>query len=211
MLSKSFRQEMIRLLEPSGCLFEPYQVLVYECDGSTAFKSVPDAVALPRSTEEVSAIVRLCDREGVPFLARGAGTGLSGGATPREGGLVIALTRMNRLLELDLQNRMALCQTGIVNLEISRAVSSHGLYFAPDPSSQSSCTLGGNIAENSGGPHCFKYGATTAHILGLTAVMPSGDVVHLGHSSRSWDERGREKDSRSSGSTLPGPIEEVKP
>ncbi|MGH9388729.1 MAG: FAD-binding protein, partial [Vicinamibacteria bacterium] len=156
------------------------QVLVYECDGSTAFKATPDAVVLPRSTEEVAAVVRLCDQRGVPFLARGAGTGLSGGATPREGGVVIALTRMNRLLELDLDNRMALCQTGLVNLDVSRAVAPHGLYFAPDPSSQSSCTLGGNVAENSGGPHCFKYGATTAHILGLTVVMPSGDVVHVG-------------------------------
>lgn len=180
MLEKHFRDELLRLLDSSACLFEPHQVLVYECDGSTAFKSVPDAVVLPRSTEEVAAVVRLCDRAGVAFLARGAGTGLSGGATPREGGLVIALTRMNRLLDLDLENRVALCQTGLVNLEISRAVAPHGLYFAPDPSSQSSCTLGGNVAENSGGPHCFKYGATTAHVLGLTVVMPSGDVVHIG-------------------------------
>ena len=111
MLKKPFRDELLRLLDPSACLFEPHQVLVYECDGSTAFKSVPDAVVLPRSTEEVAAVVRLCDRADVPFLARGAGTGLSGGATPREGGLVIALTRMNRLLELDLENRVALCQT----------------------------------------------------------------------------------------------------
>jgi glycolate oxidase subunit GlcD len=180
MLSKSFRGELLSLLSPSACLFDPHQVLVYECDGSTAFKAAPDAVVLPRSTSEVASVVRLCDQEGVPFLARGAGTGLSGGATPREGGVVIALTRMNRFLELDLENRMALCQTGLVNLEISRAVAPHGLYFAPDPSSQSSCTLGGNVAENSGGPHCFKYGATTGHILGLTVVMPSGEVVRVG-------------------------------
>jgi glycolate oxidase subunit GlcD len=180
MLHKAFRDELARLLDPSACLFEPHQVLVYECDGSTAFKSAPDAVVLPRSTEEVAAVVQACDRGGVPFLARGAGTGLSGGATPREGGLVIALTRMNQLLHLDLDNRVALCQTGLVNLEISRAVAPHGLYFAPDPSSQSSCTLGGNVAENSGGPHCFKYGATTAHILGLTVVMPSSEIVHIG-------------------------------
>jgi glycolate oxidase subunit GlcD len=180
MLSRRFRDELSRLLDPSSCLFEPHQVLVYECDGSTAFKAAPDAVVLPRSTEEVAAVVRLCDREEISFLARGAGTGLSGGATPREGGLVIALTRMNRLLELDLRNRMALCQTGLVNLEISRLVAPEGLHFAPDPSSQSSCTLGGNVAENSGGPHCFKHGATTAHVLGLTVVMPSGDVAHMG-------------------------------
>ncbi|HEY7699816.1 MAG TPA: FAD-binding protein, partial [Vicinamibacteria bacterium] len=154
MLKNVFRDELQALLPPRACLFDPYQLLVYECDGSTAFKSVPDAVVLPRSTDEVARVVRLCDRADVPFLARGAGTGLSGGATPREGGVVIALTRMNRLLDLDLDNRMALCQTGLVNLEISRGVATHGLYFAPDPSSQSSCTLGGNVAENSGGPHC---------------------------------------------------------
>jgi glycolate oxidase subunit GlcD len=180
MLETSFRDELSRTLAPGACLFEPHHVLVYECDGSTAFKSAPDAVVLPSSTEEVAAVVRLCAGAGVPFLARGAGTGLSGGATPCESKVVISLVRMNRLLELDLPNRLALCQTGIVNLEISRAVARHGLYFAPDPSSQSSCTLGGNIAENSGGPHCFKYGATTAHVLGLTVVLPGGEVVMLG-------------------------------
>jgi glycolate oxidase subunit GlcD len=180
MLEKSFRDELRRTLPPSACLFEPHHVLVYECDGSTAFKSVPDAVVLPSSTEEVAAVVRLCARAGIPFLARGAGTGLSGGATPCESKVVISLVRMNRLLELDLENRLALCQTGIVNLEISKGVAPHGLYFAPDPSSQSSCTLGGNVAENSGGPHCFKYGATTAHVLGLTVVLPDGEIVMLG-------------------------------
>jgi glycolate oxidase subunit GlcD len=180
MISRSFRDELEKAVGPGACFFEPHHVLVYECDGSTAFKSAPDAVVLPATTEEVARVVELCDGEGVPFLARGAGTGLSGGATPIEGGVVIALTRMNRLLELDVDNRMALCQTGMVNLEISRAVAAHGLHFAPDPSSQSSCTLGGNIAENSGGPHCFKYGATTAHVLGLTVVLPDGEVVMLG-------------------------------
>jgi glycolate oxidase subunit GlcD len=180
MISRSFREELERAVGPGACLFEPHHVLVYECDGSTAFKSAPEAVVLPATTEEVARVVELCDGEGVPFLARGAGTGLSGGATPIEGGVVIGLTRMNRLLELDVDNRMALCQTGMVNLEISRAVAAHGLHFAPDPSSQSSCTLGGNVAENSGGPHCFKYGATTAHVLGLTVVLPDGEVVMLG-------------------------------
>jgi glycolate oxidase subunit GlcD len=153
---------------------------VYECDGSTAFKSTPDAVVLPRSTEDVAAVVRLCAEHDVAFVARGAGTGLSGGATPSQGGLVVSLASMNAILELDLSNRLALCQTGVVNLEISRSVARHGLYFAPDPSSQSSCTLGGNIAENSGGPHCFKYGATTSHVVGLTVVLPDGELVHLG-------------------------------
>ena len=168
------------ILPPEQVLVEPHHVLVYECDGSTAFRSSPDAVVLPRTTEEVAAIARLCTSHGVPFVARGAGTGLSGGATPTAGGVVLSLAAMDRILELDLSNRLALCQSGIVNVEISRAVAKHGLYFAPDPSSQSACTLGGNIAENSGGPHCFKYGATTAHILGLTVVLPDGEIVNLG-------------------------------
>jgi glycolate oxidase subunit GlcD len=180
MLPKPLRDQLLSALGPSACLFEPHHLLVYECDGSTAFKAAPDAVVLPRTTEEVCAVVRICDRAGHPFIARGAGTGLSGGATPSEGGVVIALTRMNQLLELDVENRMALCQPGLVNLDLSRAIAGHGLHFAPDPSSQSSCTIGGNVAENSGGPHCFKYGATTAHVLGLTVVLPSGDVVRLG-------------------------------
>lgn len=167
-------------LPPESVLVDPHHVLVYECDGSTAFKSTPDIVVLPRSTEDVVAVVRLCSEYDVAFVARGAGTGLSGGATPSDGGLVISLAAMNEILELDLSNRLALCQTGVVNLEISRNVARHGLYFAPDPSSQSSCTLGGNIAENSGGPHCFKYGATTSHVLGLTVVLPDGELVHLG-------------------------------
>ena len=180
MLSAPFLERLRELVGPGACFTEPHHVLVYECDGATAFKASPEAVVLPASTEEVAAVVRACASERVPFVPRGAGTGLSGGATPGEGGVVIALTRMHRLLDLDIANRMALCQTGIVNLEISRSVAEHGLYFAPDPSSQSSCTLGGNIAENSGGPHCFKYGATTAHVLGLTVVMPDGDIVMLG-------------------------------
>jgi glycolate oxidase subunit GlcD len=180
MLDESFTGELQRVLPKGSVLSQPHHVLVYECDGSTAFKSTPGAVVLPSSTEEVAAVARLCTRENVPFLARGAGTGLSGGATASEGGVVVALTRMNRLLELDLRNLLALCQTGMVNLQISRAVAEHGVYFAPDPSSQSSCTLGGNVAENSGGPHCFKQGATTAHILGLTVVLPDGEIVMLG-------------------------------
>ena len=175
-LSKSLRDAV----DPQGFLDRPAHVLVYECDGTTAFKSAPDAVLLPTSTEQVQAIVRACAAAGVPFLGRGAGTGLSGGAVPLEGGVVIALNRMNRVLELDVLNRMARAQTGIVNLEISRTTASQRLFFAPDPSSQSSCTLGGNIAENAGGPHCFKYGATTAHILGLTVVLPDGERVELG-------------------------------
>jgi glycolate oxidase subunit GlcD len=180
MLDASFIAKLKQRLAPEVVLVEPHHVLVYECDGSTAFKSAPDAVVVARSTDDVAAAVRSCVEHDVPFVARGAGTGLSGGATPHDGGVVISLAAMNEILELDLANRLALCQAGIINLEISKSVSRHGLYFAPDPSSQSSCTLGGNVAENSGGPHCFKYGATTAHILGLTVVTPDGDIVHLG-------------------------------
>jgi len=180
MLDRTFLEKLTDRLPDGRVLVEPHHVLVYECDGSTAFRATPEAVVLPRTTEDVAEAVRLCHAHDVPFVGRGAGTGLSGGATPSEGGVVVSLAGMNRLLDLDLTNRFARCQTGMVNLEISKQVAEHGLYFAPDPSSQSSCTLGGNIAENSGGPHCLKYGATTAHILGLTVVLPTGEVVQLG-------------------------------
>ena len=180
MLDAAFVEKLKDTLAPEAVLVDPYHVLVYECDASTAFKSTPEAVVLPQSTDEVAEVVRLCGLHDVPFVARGAGTGLSAGATPSEGGLVISLVSMNDILELDVANRLALCQTGIINLEITRSVAQHGLYFAPDPSSQSSCTLGGNIAENSGGPHCLKYGATTVHVVGLTVVLPDGEIVHLG-------------------------------
>ena len=181
-LDRGFLARLRAIVEEEACLERPEHVLVYECDGSTAFKATPDVVVLPSSTEQVAQIVRLSAAAGVPFVARGAGTGLSGGAIPSEGGVVVAMNRMHRQLELDLDNRLARYETGVVNLEISREVATHGLYFAPDPSSQSACTLGGNIAENSGGPHCFKYGATTAHILGLTVVTPTGEIVELGGS-----------------------------
>ncbi len=160
-------------------LLRPEHVLPYECDGSTAYRSPPEAVALPRTTAQVAAVVRACREAEVPFTARGAGTGLSGGATAIEGGVVISLAAMNRVLEVDPLERTARCQTGVVNLEISRAAAPHGLFFAPDPSSQSACTLGGNIAENSGGPHCFKLGATTSHIVAATVVLEDGSVVEL--------------------------------
>ena len=179
MLDRSFLKRLEAQLEPEGLLVQPEHVLVYECDGTTAFKSRPDAVALPRSTDEVASVVRLCVEASVPFVGRGAGTGLSGGAIALDGGVVIAMNRMDRLLEKDLENRVARYQTGVVNLEISRQLAPDGFRFAPDPSSQSACTLGGNIAENSGGPHCFKYGATTAHILGLTVVLPTGQRAIL--------------------------------
>ena len=175
------------LLGRHGFLVRPEHTLPYECDGSTAYRSAPQAVALPRTTAEVSAVVRACSAAGVPFTARGAGTGLSGGATPIEGGVVISLAGMNKVLEIDARERIARCQTGVVNLEISRAAAPFGLFFAPDPSSQSACTLGGNIAENSGGPHCFKLGATTSHILSATVVLDDGEVVILSDDDAGYD------------------------
>lgn len=155
-------------------------LVVYECDGLTINKALPDFVVLPGSTEEVRAVVRLARAHDVPFLARGAGTGLSGGALALDGGIVLSLVRMNRILEVDEENRRAVVQPGVVNLQLNDAVRPLGLHFAPDPSSQQSCTIGGNVAENAGGPHTFKYGVTTHHVLGLEVVLPDGEVVRLG-------------------------------
>ncbi len=155
-------------------------LLVYETDALTCFRQPPLAVVLPRSTEEVAEVVRWCNRLDVPFVPRGAGTGLSGGALPVKGCIVIETARMNRILEVNAVDRYARVEPGVVNLELSKAVNGLGLHYAPDPSSQSACTIGGNIAENSGGPHCMKYGMTTQHILGLTVVTGEGKIVRLG-------------------------------
>ena len=155
-------------------------MLVYECDGHTLDKAPPDVVVFPTCTEQVVDIVKLANRHDVPFVARGAGTGLSGGALALEGGIVIEMCRMNKILEIDYGNQRAVVQPGLVNLHLSLAVSDGGFYYAPDPSSQGSCTIGGNVAENSGGPHTLKYGVTTNHVLGLEVVLPNGDLVHFG-------------------------------
>jgi len=152
----------------------------YESDGLTAFRTRPRAVVLPERREEIVETVRLCHQHKVPFVARGSGTSLSGGAVPIEDGLVIGLNRLNRILELDPVARIAVVQPGVINLDVSRAAAPHGLYYAPDPSSQSVCTIGGNVAFNSGGAHCFRYGMTVNHVLGLTAVLPDGEIVTLG-------------------------------
>lgn len=160
------------------------RLLVYESDGLTAYRSAPGAVVLPRSTEEVSRVLAFLHRQGVAVVPRGAGTGLSGGALATEGSVVVATPRMNRILHIDPTNRRARVQPGVVNAELSRATAPMGLCYAPDPSSQSACTLGGNVAENSGGPHCLKYGVTSRYVSGLVVVLPHGDVVELGRSSR---------------------------
>lgn len=153
---------------------------VYDCDAYTVDKSAPACVVLPESTEEVQKVVRWCVAEGVPYTARGAGTGLSGGAMPALGGIVISTKRMSRILEIDAPNRMLKAQSGAVNLNISKAVAADGLHFAPDPSSQTVATLGGNIAENSGGPHTLKYGVTVQHVLAVTMVAPQGEIIEIG-------------------------------
>ncbi len=159
------------------------ELLVYECDALTLFKRKPDAVVFATTTEQVAAIVRLAHQHRIPFIPRGSGTGLSGGATAIEGGIVIELQRMNKILSIDTENRIAVVQPGVVNLHISHAVAPFGLYYAPDPSSQSACSIGGNVAENAGGPHCLKYGMTTNHILAVEAVLPNGEIVRLGNSA----------------------------
>ncbi len=153
----------------------------YECDGFTIHKRPPRAVVLPRSTAEVQAVVRLLADEGVPFLPRGAGTCLSGGPTPLQPAVVIETALMKAVLEVNEEDRTAVVQPGVVNLDLTRAVHHLGLHYAPDPSSQAVCTIGGNLAENSGGPHCFKYGMTTDHVLGAVVVLPDGEAARLGH------------------------------
>ena len=173
-------QELERIVGTAGLRHRPVDLLVYEYDGSVdgaVDTAPPTAVVLPRTTEEVSAIVRLARRAGLPVVPRGAGTGLSGGAVAQTGGIIIALTRMDRVLDVDPVDRTALVEPGVINLELSEGVKGQGLFFAPDPSSQKACTIGGNVAENSGGPHCLKYGVTTNHILALEMVMADGSVT----------------------------------
>ena len=172
------------IVGPEAVVTDPSDLLVYESDGLTILRAAADVVVFPRSTEEVAACVRLANAEGLPFVARGAGTGLAGGCLPAEGGLVIALTRMNRILEVDYDNQVAVVEPGLVNLHLSQALAPRGFYYAPDPSSQIACTIGGNVANNSGGPHTLKYGVTTNHVLGLEVVLPDGEVVWLGGTRR---------------------------
>jgi glycolate oxidase subunit GlcD len=161
-------------------LAKPEELLVYECDGLTQHKYLPRAVVFPESTEATAEVMRTLAHFGVPFTPRGAGTGLSGGALALNNGVVIELARMRKILRIDPENRIAVVQTGVVNLHVSRAVAHLGLHYIPDPSSQPTCTIGGNIAENAGGIHCLKYGTTTDHVLGARVVLADGDIVDLG-------------------------------
>jgi glycolate oxidase len=179
-LDRSFITELRRIVGDAGVFSEPLQVLTYECDALTHLRVAPAAVVLPASAAEVQAIVRLCAKTNVPFVPRGHGTGLSGGALPVEGGIVIALSRLNRVLSVDIPNRRVTVEPGVTNLEITRRVAPFGYYYAPDPSSQQVCSIGGNVAENSGGAHCLKYGFTVHHVLAAEAVMPDGEIVRFG-------------------------------
>jgi glycolate oxidase len=172
--------EFRAIVGDAGLVAAPEQLRTYECDGVTLFRVVPELVLLPASTREMQAVVKLCHRERIPFVARGSGTGLSGGALPIRGGVVIGLTRMNRILEIDLPNARVVVEPGVTNSAITAAVSAQGYFYAPDPASQIVCTVGGNVAENSGGVHCFKYGVTVTYILGLEVVLSDGSVVNLG-------------------------------
>jgi glycolate oxidase len=171
--------ELRRLLPAGAVIEEPEQLRTYECDGLTGHRMIPALVVLPETTGQVQAVVRACQAARVPFVARGAGTGLSGGALPVADGVVIALTRMNRILEVDLEGARIVVQPGVTNLQVTETVIGDGFYYAPDPSSQQVCTIGGNVAENSGGAHCLKYGFTVNHVLGLLVVLPDGGTVWL--------------------------------
>ncbi len=175
-----------------GVLWRPEEVIAFEYDG-TIEKAQPQAVAFPTTAQQVAEVVRIALDAELPVVPRGAGTGLSGGAVAALGGVVVALTRMKRILEIDPVDRLAVVEPGVVNLELSKAAAPHGLYYAPDPSSQRVCTLGGNVAENAGGPHCLAYGVTTNHVLGLEVVLPDGDIAWLGGRAREtsgYDLRG---------------------
>jgi glycolate oxidase len=172
-----------RLLGSGAVLDAAEDLLLYEYDGSVELGR-PDCVVFPESTEQVAGIVRLAGEAGVPIIGRGAGTGLSGGALARQGGIIVVFSRMNRILEIEVESQVAVVQPGVVNEDVTHAVESAGLYFAPDPSSQKACTIGGNIAENSGGPHTLASGVTSSHVLGLELVIPSGEIVRIGGRSQ---------------------------
>ncbi len=175
-----FLQILAEALPPGSVVRDPSELLIYESDALVHLRSTPGAVVLPRSAAEVQTTVRLCHEHGVPFVARGHGTGLSGGALPHPEGVLIVLSRLNQIVDVDAANQRVTVEPGVTNLEITKRVAPLGLYYAPDPSSQSVCSIGGNIAENSGGAHCLKYGFTVHHVLGIEVVLPNGDLVTIG-------------------------------
>ena len=183
-LDKNLKARLVDILGKRYVLTEPEELLVYDCDACTLVKRPPEAVLLPATPEEVSAIIKLCLQHRIPYVARGAGTGLSGGAIPIEGGFIISLVRMNRVLAIDEVDRLATVEVGVVNAWLNRDLAKYNLFYAPDPSSQGACTIGGNVAENAGGIHCIKYGVTTDHVLAVEVVLPDGRITWLGGKTR---------------------------
>ncbi|HUE95013.1 MAG TPA: FAD-linked oxidase C-terminal domain-containing protein [Longimicrobiaceae bacterium] len=173
-------ERMVGVLGAEGVISGREQLRTYECDGLTSHRVVPDLVVLPETRDQVREVVRICHALRIPFVARGSGTGLSGGALPVENGVLIVLSRMRRILSIDIPNQRVTVEPGVINLAVTRAVAADGYYYAPDPSSQLVCSIGGNVAENSGGAHCLKYGFTVNHVLALEVVLPDGELVHLG-------------------------------
>ncbi|MCF6410174.1 FAD-linked oxidase C-terminal domain-containing protein [Pseudalkalibacillus salsuginis] len=172
-------EHLAGIVGEKSILYKKEDLLSYDCDGFTIHKAVPKAVVFPKDTAEVAAVVKYCSAHKMPFLARGAGTGLSGGAIPLNGEVIISLVKMKNLLSVDFENRQAVVQPGFVNLKLTNSIADKGYYYAPDPSSQYVCTIGGNVAENAGGAHCLKYGVTTNHILGLEVVLPDGEIIEI--------------------------------
>ena len=183
-MSVSALNRLAALLPPARLMSRPEQLAAYESDGLTAFRTCPLAIAVPETAAEVISLVRVCHEERLPFVARGSGTSLSGGSLPVTDGIVIAMNRLNRILRLDPALRIAVVEPGVINTQVSAAAAPHELHYAPDPSSQSVCTIGGNVAFNSGGAHCLKYGMTSNHVLGIKAVLATGEVVEWGGASR---------------------------
>ncbi len=191
-IERAVIRQLERVVGRDSVLWRPEEVIAFEYDG-TIEKAQPQVVVFPTSAEQVAKVVRIALDAGLPVVPRGAGTGLSGGALAALGGVVVALTRMKHILEIDPRDRLAVVEPGVVNLDLSKAADRYDLYYAPDPSSQRACTLGGNVAENAGGPHCLAYGVTTNHVLGLEVVLPDGEIVWLGGRSREtpgYDLRG---------------------
>jgi glycolate dehydrogenase FAD-linked subunit len=183
-IDRGLHRALERIVGARGVLASPEARLAYECDMHTFYKGAPDVVVLPESAAQVAEVVRLCRRDGVPIVPRGSGTGLIGGAMATRGGVMVSMTRMTRILEVDLANRCATVEPGLVNLWLSDVTRPQGYYFAPDPSSQMVSSLGGNAATNAGGPHCLKYGITVNHVLGLEVVTGAGELVWLGGKTR---------------------------
>src|ERR1700744_6514631 len=180
MLSADILVELRNAVGAEGLIVERNQLQTYECDGLAVLRSVPAAVVLPRSTAQLQAVIKVCAQHQIPFVSRGAGTGLSGGALPNDRGIVISCSRMTHILAVDMPNQRITVEAGVINAHVTQRVAPTGHFYAPDPSSQTVCTIGGNVAENSGGAHCLKYGFTTTHVLGLEVILPTGELVHLG-------------------------------